>query len=318
MKLPEIFKERLYEIYPAYLADRILKSFEYRKNTTFRINLIKAKREEVLRELKKEGFILQNVNFYPDAFILKNKSLRELAETRVYREGKIYVQNLSSMLPPLILSPQAGENILDLASAPGSKTTQLACLLENKAKIVAVEKIKPRYYKLLANLQHQGVCNTEVLLEDGIKVWRRYPEFFDKVLLDAPCSSEARFFISNPRTFMYWKIRKVKECAKKQKGLLLSGLRALKVGAILVYSTCTFSPEENEMVLNWLLKRVGDRVRIEPISLKIKNILPALRGWRGRNFPEQISNAIRIIPDENMEGFFIAKIRKIAPITENN
>jgi 16S rRNA (cytosine1407-C5)-methyltransferase len=213
------------------------------------------------------------------------------------------------MIPPILLSPRRQEKILDLCAAPGIKTTQIACLAGEAIELVAVEKIKNRYYKLLANLKTQGVNSVRAYLMNGVLVKKRFPEYFDKVLLDAPCSCEAGFSADAPVSFKYWKKRKIKEMSSKQKRLVYSAVCSLKQGGELVYSTCTFSPEENEGVIDWALRKFNS-LELLPIKIPLKNTVNGLRCWQGKVFSPQITLALRILPDELMEGFFIAKMRK--------
>ncbi len=309
--LPSEFIQRIRRIYPPSISKKVLNSFLEKKATTFRINTLKADRLSVLKSLQKKGFKLQNVEWYKDAFILKNKSLRELQKTEEFIKGLIYVQNLSSMIPPLVLDPKEEDSILDLCAAPGSKTTQLAALTRNKARIIAVEKIKPRFFKLLRNLEIQGVENIRPLLLDGVLIHKKLKEEFDKILLDAPCSAEGLFYLQNPRTFKYWKPKKIRESAHKQKRLLSSALRLLKPQGILVYSTCTFSPEENEAVIDFALKKFKGELICEEIDFKIPNRFKPLIKWKEKEFDLQLEKAARIIPDNLYEGFFICKLKKL-------
>jgi 16S rRNA (cytosine1407-C5)-methyltransferase len=253
---------------------------------------------------------LQTVPWYEAVFILKNLSLKELSQSALYQEGKIYLQGLSSMLPALVLAPKPGEKVLDLTAAPGSKTTQMASLMQNQGEIVAVEKVKPRFFKLKKNLELQGATCVKPILSDAERIWRRFGEYFDKVLLDAPCSSEAGFLISKPKTYAYWKKRKIAEMAHKQRRLLFSAVKALKLGGMLVYSTCTYAPEENEMNLEWLLEKFSAQMQMEEIELHLENFSPVLSKWQKTDFSPSLRKAVRVLPSQGMEGFFLAKLRK--------
>ena len=297
MPFPEEFESRLNQFFPDY-ADVILRSLKSKKESvSFRVNLIKSDRIDVLRELKQNGFKVKDVLWNKDAFVLIDKTLRELQQLDIYKQGKIYVQNLSSMMPVMFMELEEGQKILDLCAAPGSKTSQIGSLLRNECELVAVEKIKPRFFKLKANLELQGV-NANALLMDGSKVGRIFPEYFDRILLDVPCSAEGRFELNNPRTYKYWSLRKVKEMQRKQKRLIASAYYALKPGGRIVYSTCTFSPEENEFLVKWAMNKFGDLKEVS-ISIPVKNSFRGIEkiGWH-------------IIPDYAMEGFFICVIEK--------
>ena len=313
--LPEDFLERLQKILPAGKFDSIANTFSEEKPTTFRINLLKADSVEAVREkLKQQGFEVGSVPWYSQALILQNNRLRELQETSVYKDGEIYVQSLSSMIPPLVLDPKPGETILDLAAAPGSKTTQIAAMMKGNGRLVAVDNNRIRFFKLKANLDMQGAKNVEAMLCYGESIGRKYPDFFDKVLLDAPCSSEGRFNAREPATYKYWKLRKVEEMQRKQKKLFYSAFSALKPGGLMVYSTCTFAPEENEAILDWAMEKFGGAIDIETIrelsSQSITNQMAGLASWEGKLFHAAVRKSVRIIPNAQMEGFFVARIRK--------
>ncbi len=313
-KIPPKFLDKISRIFPANVLNQVHSSFRIKKAATFRINRIKISRRDALGEFRKNNIKVREVNWYPDAFMLVSPDLNGLAKTDLYRNGKIYVQNLSSMIPALVLQPCCEDLVLDLAAAPGSKTTQIASLMSNKGKIIALEKDEVRYQKLLANLRLQGVNNVEAYNRDSLGVWRDYFEVFDKVLLDAPCTAEGRFTALRMKTYLYWNQLKVKRMAKKQKGLLVTAFKCLKPGGVLVYSTCTFSPEENEFVINYLLNKFPHSLKIEKINLGIKNSFKGLTEWNDVSFPSEIANCRRIIPTDVMEGFFICLIRKTASL----
>jgi 16S rRNA (cytosine1407-C5)-methyltransferase len=347
--LPELFLERLRKIIPSQKFDAVANTFSDSKPITFRINTLKTNRspsplssppqrgrgkgEGVKERLEREGFRLESISWYPDAFILREGRLKDLEKTEIYKNGEIYVQNLSSMIPPLVLDPKPGEIVLDLTAAPGSKTTQMACLMNSEDKIIANESDKVRFEKLKTNLEIQGATNVKAILGYGESIGKKYPEYFDKILLDAPCSVEGRFDVRAPSSYRYWNLKTVQESAKLQKKLIASALSALKPGGILVYSTCTFAPEENEEVINDALEKFKGTVEIVdagalpcgrpmpreqdqgrhgglPLHL-ILNQMPGLISWEGRKFHPSVKKSIRVLPTETMEGFFIAKAHKI-------
>lgn len=334
--LPGEFLERLRRIIPAPQWEAVAETFARPRPTTFRVNILKATRAQVQEALTAQGLRMEPVSWYPEAFILTEGRLRTLQETRAYQEGWLYVQSLSSMVPALVLDPQPGEQVLDLTAAPGSKTTQLACLMQGGAprsnlsgdilsesrhrrdeskeqgRLVANDNNRIRLLKLKANLRGQGASGVEVWRLDGERVGRLHPERFDRVLVDAPCSAEGRFQAREPKTFRYWKPAKIREMVHKQRRLLASGLAALRPGGVLVYSTCTFAPEENEGVLTWALKRLGQAVTIEPLRAPVPTVQSGLPGWGHVVFEPSLANAVRLLPTPLMEGFFLAKLKKLA------
>ena len=314
-ELPEKFVERLSAIFGVSRFREIEKTFTTRP-TTFRVNTLKSTASEVLSELSQQGFKVQKVMWLANAYILLNKSKRELTDTRLYTDGKIYIQSLASMVPPIILDPQSGERVLDLTAAPGSKTSQITALMGQYGEVVANDKNKVRFFKLKHNMELLGVADERegwkftLRMEHGAGLSREYENYFDKILLDAPCSAEARFDTSDPKSFGYWSERKIKEMAYTQRILIRAAWHMLKPGGTLVYSTCTFAPEENEIQIEKFVERTPDAeiVKAEilqlpaaPIAAQAKNI--AIR-------QEIIKNALRIMPNSQIEGFFVVKMRK--------
>jgi len=294
--LPTEFINRLKNIIPANQLENVLASFSLQKPITFRINTLQSSIEDVLKEIDATP-----VPNFDNVFQVPSDQREQLSYSKPFLDGHIYIQSVSSMLAPLILKPQPGEEILDLTAAPGSKTTQMAAMMNNTGRIAAVEKVRGRYFKLKNNCQRQGVTCVDFYCKDGATVWRSCENRFDRVLLDAPCSSEGRFNTNDPKSFQYWGEKKIKDMARKQWKLLYSAFRSLKSGGVLVYSTCTFAPEENERQIARLVKKFGDDVIIQNNELPIDNIQPGL---------ESIPNAIRILPNEMMDGFFLCRIVK--------
>lgn len=308
--LPSEFIERIKNLYPEK-AERILETFCHKRPTTFRANTLKITPEVLKKELTRDGFEVDSVPWLPTAFILKTKSLYELTQHPLYIEGKLYVQSLSSMIPPLVLDPQPGDAILDIAAAPGSKTAQMAMMMNNQGSILANDTSLVRLFKLQANLKMQGVEIVKTLRGQGQQLWQQYPEVFDKALVDVPCSMEGRFFTESPKTFTNWNPKKNKELALRQRALLRSAVSATKPDGVIVYSTCTLSPEENEIVIDWLLKKEKGSVVVESTHLEHLPIDPALLQWKHKMLDPQIAQTFRILPSELMEGFYVAKLRKI-------
>jgi tRNA (cytosine49-C5)-methyltransferase len=307
-QLPNNFLQKLHKLYPQRYDD-IVKSFHEKKITTFRINSVKTGLPQLRDMLRRRRLRFAEYKYPPGAFALKTP-LRQFQNTNIYKEGFVHVQNISSMLPVLALDPRDNDRILDLCAAPGAKTTHIASLAP-KAKLIAIEKSRDRYYKLLANLKMQGIGWVKVLLLDSVWVRKKFPEHFNKILADMPCTTEGRFLLSNPRTYKYWKDQKVKEMVHKQKKLLGAAYLALETGGELVYSTCTFSPEENEGVIDWFLGRHKKDVELMPIEFPLDNVIDGITRWGDKKYCSAVRMTKRVIPDAAMEGFFIAKIKKL-------
>ena len=190
INLPEWLENELKTQYNDEIIEQIKQGFESERKTTFRVNTIKSNDQEIIEELEANQIkykiinknIVENVQT-PTIFVLENDI--EIRNTKIYNEGKIYIQNLSSMIPPLFLNPKEQEDILDMAAAPGGKTTQMAAMANNKANITACERNTIRLDKMLYNINKQGaniycINKNSIELADFLK--------FDKILLDVPCT----------------------------------------------------------------------------------------------------------------------------------
>ena len=310
-ELPEEFLERLRRILPEALYAGCARTFYQASTTVFRVNPLRADTGRLADELRAAGFDLTALS-WPEGFSVAAEQRRALTDCPACREGRLYIQNPASMVPALVLDPRPGERILDLCAAPGGKTLQLAGLMGNQGQISAVESVRPRFFRLRANLETHGATNVRTYLKDGRGVWRNCPEEFDRVLLDAPCSAEGRFNVAEPASHAYWSVRKIREMQRKQQRLLHSAAQCLRPGGVLVYATCTFAPEENEVVLNGLLRKLGGGFRIDEIELPVDRVQEGLTSWRGKELDPELSKAVRILPDGVMEGFFVCRLTKLA------
>lgn len=275
------------------------------RNTTLRVNTLKYNIQYLMIQLKKNNIKFERVQWYNNALLLKNISEKDIQKLEIYINGYIYLQSLSSMIPPLVLSPKSGDKVLDLTAAPGSKTTQLANLMDNNGEIIANELDKIRYERLKYNVEKQGATIVKMINSRGEKLGEKYPEYFDRVLLDVPCSGEGRFLINNPKTYRDWSIKKVNNLVKLQKKLLISACKALKKNGVMVYSTCTINKYENEFILDWATKNLP--LKIVDINLIIKD---SIKG-DNEKLDRAIDKAIKILPSKSMEGFFVAKLKKV-------
>ncbi len=312
--LPHKFLERLEQLIPKERKEEVFKAFCTTRPLSIRANTLKISADELERRLKEIGFSTERISWNKDTFLLLDdpeKTLDVLMNTEFYKKGYFYIQSLSSMIPPLVLSPRPNEKILDIAAAPGSKTTQIAALMQNTGEIIANDISKSRIYKLKANLKHQQVTNTKVICMPGQVLWKKYPEYFDRSLVDAPCSLEGMINCFDPKTYQDWSTKRIKILSQRERFLLRSAVSATRVGGIIVYSTCTLAPEENEEVIDWLLEKENGAIDLEPIDLPGLKTDPVILKWGKHVYNSKIKNAIRILPSATMEGFFIAKIRKL-------
>ncbi|MEO0072412.1 MAG: RsmB/NOP family class I SAM-dependent RNA methyltransferase [candidate division WOR-3 bacterium] len=310
IQFPEKFIKRYQMIIPNF--EQFLEILRVPVTPSLRINTLKGPKAEILAMLG--SLELVPIPWYPDGYYVKNRiNLGSLAS---HQQGLIYLQEAISMLPPIILAPRPNEKILDLAAAPGSKTTQLAMLMGNQGLIVANDISKNRLRALISNLKRLGVINTVVTNYPGQILGTILPNYFDKVLLDAPCSLEGTIR-NSPEVLKNWTETKIKRLSQRQEALINSAFRTLKPNGILIYTTCTFAPEENEAVVSYLLKKYPEIAVCEPISLSGIKYHSGVNQWQNEVYPEAVKNCLRIYPHDNdTEGFFIAKIRKVLPTPE--
>jgi 16S rRNA (cytosine1407-C5)-methyltransferase len=300
-QLPPEFEERLKDILP----QRPAALFEPRQYQAFRINMLMISIEEAHAKLASRNVDFTLVGFCPYAIVVTKQTAQELLRSDLVNDGLLYAQGLESLLPVIALDPRPNQRVLDLCAAPGSKTSQIAMLMHNEGSIKANEPILQRLYRLKAVLNLTG-AKAQISSVDGRRL-QEHGELFDRILVDAPCSTEGRFIKNDPKSFAYWSVRKIKEMSHKQKGLLLNASRLLKPGGVMVYSTCTFAPEENEEVVDWFLRKADGPWELTPIQFEGVKNYPCLSQWQKRMYDPQIREAARILPDERMEGFFIAK-----------
>lgn len=294
-KIPQFLYEILLKQYGEELANKIIEGYSKQRPVTLRINTIKASKEKVKEELIKSKIEFKEVEWNENALIIEKVREEEIKKLEIYENGEIYLQSLSSMIPPIILEPQVGENILDMAAAPGGKTTQMAAISNNEAMITACEKNKIRAERLKYNLDKQGANRVNVMLEDA----RKLDEFFsfDKILLDAPCSGSGTLNVNQNIEKIFTK-ELVERSTKIQEELLKKAIKILKPGREMVYSTCSVLAQENENVL----KKVLSKSNVEIVPIKNMQDIPLL--------PVSIEGTICVCPTDLYEGFFVAKMRK--------
>ena len=303
-RLPKEFVDNLYTMFSPGVVDNIFRGIAEKRFTTLRVNTLKYNIQDLMKYFKETNIKFDRVLWYKDALIIKNATEKDIQKLEIYQKGYIYIQSLSSMVPPLVLAPQEGENVLDLTAAPGSKTTQIASLMNGNGFVLANELDKLRCEKLKYNISSQGANIVKVINGRGEKIGEQYSEKFDKVLLDTPCSGEGRFTIYNVQSYKTWSPKTVNELTKMQKKLFKSAYNALKPKGTLVYSTCTLNKEENEHILDWALNNFN--LKLVPLDVNIREAIPAFNNELNKS----INNAIRILPSKNMEGFFVAKFIK--------
>ena len=324
IQVNELVKERginyVTELFPTELKRRWQKLFgkEYRiildycfkaLPKTLRANTVKANVQKFKKFAKKQGWKLKTLDFSNIAFRLHPNLRPHFSEIPEHQKGLFYVQDFASMIPAIILDPKSEEKVLDIAAAPGSKTTQIAQLMKNKGYILANDISIERLDVVKKSCKRLGIKIVKISLGDGVKLGEKYKEVFDKVLVDAPCTNEG-ILGYKVHKFFEWNLLLLYRITKVQKDLLESGFKALKVGGTLVYSTCSYAPEENEQVVDFLLKKYPNS-DVKIIKLKGVKTRSGLTKWEHLEFDQRLMQTARVFPqDNNSIGFYVAKIIK--------
>lgn len=303
--LPAFLLEAIRTQHGAEQAARIVAGWDVTRRTTLRANALKASPEKVEAVLAGAGIAFERVPWFRDAFVLEpGAEERQLWSLDAYRDGEIYLQSLSSMLPPLALAPRPGADVLDMCAAPGGKTSEMAALASGRdgaraARITACELSVPRAEKLEHNLAKLGATNVQVMRTDA----RRLDSWFsfDQILVDAPCTGSGTVSTHDGHAARHLTPRLLERTTRSQAALFDKGLDVLKAGGELVYSTCSVLRQENEDVVRTALASHRDCELVE-VELDGIDGLPTL--------PTELDGTLLVCPTELYEGFFVAKIRK--------
>lgn len=313
----EEFKIRMENLLGKQGAEEFFKISYTTTPSSIRCNTLKISVEDLKKRLEEKGWKLKQPFKeigHDEIFVLENRlKPGELGKTKEHLLGYYYVQEISSMLPLLALDVKENETLLDLCASPGSKTTQAASMMKNTGLIIANEVSLGRIGILNSNLEKCGVMNSIVTRKEGGSLCERLLKKsnlkFDKILVDAPCSGEGTLRKS-PKTFLMWNKKMILNISKIQKRLAASAIKLLKVGGEMIYSTCTLAPEEDEEVVDFLLKNFD--LQIESIKLPIK-MRCGVCEWEGKQYNKEVSKACRLYPqDNNTDGFFLCKIKKLS------
>lgn len=297
MKLPIAFQEK----YQALLGDdysNFIASFQIPHTSGFRLNPLKQDFKKVNQALDKP-ISYCSFGYYGK---IDGKSID-------HTTGYLYSQEPSAMFVGAVVDAQPGEVILDLCAAPGGKSTYLASTMAQSGLLISNEINLKRSKVLAENLRRFGVVNNIVTNCAPNQLEKALPQFFDKIIVDAPCSGEG-MFRKDEKARDFWHANYPLECAKRQRHILSSAYEMLKDGGELIYSTCTFSPEENEQNIAWLLQHYSD-LTLLPI-VKSQGMADGRPDWADHN-PE-LKKTVRLWPHLiNGEGHFVAKLYKSNP-----
>ena len=272
---------------------------------SFRVNLNRTTVPAVLKKLKQEGLEPQSVDWCKEAFVLPIEYRENLVKSKPYTSKEVYIQNLSSIFAANSLSVTSQDWVLDLAAAPGGKSLIFS---ERANKVSAVEPDKSRFFMMKRNFKESLAKNIQTYNKDGRFIYKACPELFDAVFLDAPCSSEAHIDLSKGIT--WWSQRRIYKFAKLQKELIISAFESLKKGGEMIYATCTFAPEENEAVVNFLLNKYSN-AKVLTIEHNLANTQEGLTKWQNEVFSNELTKTLRFLPDGAFSGFYMVRIAKV-------
>ncbi|ADT83025.1 NOL1/NOP2/sun family putative RNA methylase [Thermococcus barophilus] len=296
------FAERYYQLW-GERAIRIAEAMEKPLPRCFRVNTLRTEIPKLTKLLNKKGFQFKRVPWAKEGFCLTREPF-SITSTPEYLSGLLYIQEASSMYPPIALEPKPGEVVADMAAAPGGKTSYMAQLMKNGGIIYAFDVGEERLKEMRLNLSRLGVTNVVVFHKSSLYMGELGIEF-DKILLDAPCTGSGTIH-KNPERKSNRTLDDIKFCQNLQMKMIKVALENLKKGGVLVYSTCSLEPEENEFVVQWVL----DNFEVELLPLRYGE--PALVKPFGIELSEELKKARRFYPDKHgTSGFFVAKIRKI-------
>lgn len=294
--LPDFFQKQIIEDYNNDVLTFVKNSLTLNKPLTIRINTLRTNVDYIKDILNENKIDYTEIEWSNTALIINNKVEEDLKELAIYKDGLIYFQSLSSQLPPLFVNPKENENILDMAAAPGGKTTELQALANNTALITAVEKNQIRYERLEYNINKLGAKKINIIKKDARFLDDYYS--FDKILLDAPCSGSGT--LTN-ETLKDFDEELVNRSINLQKQLITKAFNLLKKDGVLTYSTCSILKQENDEVVKYLLDN-NQNAEIIHLNLNGYESLPTLKN--------DIPGTLTLYPNEYYEGFYIAQIKK--------
>jgi len=296
-------------------AKKYLSFVEEYPSVYVRVNNLKISRDDLIKRLNKRYNIEPEIfNSLPGTLKFKERE-EDLGKTLEIALGYYYIQGLSSMFPPYVLNPGPGDKVLDLCSAPGSKTTQISEMMGNEGTIVVNEVQLDRIKALIYNLDRMNVLNSGVVHSKGELLSKYFLNYFDKILVDAPCSGLG-IIQKKIEVNQWWNLDRVNKLHDLQVRLLVSAVKMLKVGGELVYSTCTLTPEENELVIEKILKKYPVQIVDIELPLKHRN---GFTKYNGQTLHPDLKKAVRILPWEaDSDGFFLVKLVKTDPVNSDD
>jgi NOL1/NOP2/sun family putative RNA methylase len=308
-KAKELAKKYGYDLYMVARFERFvpdlekfLASMDEPPRSYIRVNTLRIAVNALRKRLSDKGFILQETDI-PDCLEVTSEPY-SIGASAEYLLGYFYIQDKSSMIPALALAPAPRDVVIDMAASPGGKTTHIAQLMNNEGLVIAIEVEIARIAGLRSNLARCGVMNTALFFMDARDIGQLNLKA-DKILLDAPCTGEG--VIAKDRTRKTSRgVEDIEFCSNLQEELIDAAYACLKPGGVLVYSTCSFAPEENEYNVNYAIKKYG--MKVEPLPYGS----PGIESFGDLKFDPQVKNARRLYPHQHRtSGFFVARLKNV-------
>ncbi len=272
-------------------------------------NTLKITPEKLIKLMREDGYDLEPLAWNPLAFRVESESV--VGKSWQYQAGLFQIQEEVSMLPGVLLAASPGEKVLDLCAAPGNKTAQVAVSMNNTGTLVANDRNYSRMRAVGHILKRLNLINISTTIYDGV-IFPSVDNYFDKVLVDVPCSCEGTFR-KNKNKLTSPNQQHSLQIAKVQYNLLNKAMQLVRGSGKVIYSTCTFSPEENEAVVSRLLDNMPGQVRVLPLSIEGFNYSEGVQSWQSQQYHPQVKNSIRVWPHQNNSGgFFVAVLEKIS------
>jgi len=298
--------ERYFQFLGEDQTKELLEANEKPLTPSIRVNTLKIDKDALRNRLESKGFKFESINWIHYGFKIK-KSPINLGSTHEYLQGFYYLQSVAPMLPALILNPKPNEVVIDMCAAPGGKATHLAQIMNNEGNLILIERNRNRIPALEFNLRRLGVSNSIIINEDAVNLSKMNLKA-DKILLDAPCTGEGLIRQDSSRKRSKT-MRDISKLSIIQRKLLKTGLNSLNPGGQLLYSTCSIAPEENELVIDDVLKENSDFAIVKiPRNYGVKGIIDVYN----KTLREDIKYSQRLYPHlHNTIGFFISLIQKV-------
>lgn len=312
--LPDYFLQNLKKIYTAEELEIIHNWFNTKKRKlSLRLNGIKTNIEKFEAELTEKWIVFEKIKWLENAYMLDELSEKDLQKMRMYNTWEVYLQWLASQLPVLFFDDLKWKTVLDVTSAPGWKTSQLASCMQNLWEITALELGQIRLEKLNYTLSRQWVTNTQVIKTDARSF--QTDKKFDAILLDAPCSSEWRINLYYEKSYWFLSETNNKKNYKLQKAIINNVLQYLANWWEFIYSTCTLHPLENEAIVHFIISNFPEleTCELDETILQSFRYKAAITKFWDTVYNKKVAHAVRILPSEKHEWFFIAKFFKKSP-----